>query len=141
MRRFLCSATDTCRSKTLAYVQDSFHGLRRQSAADLSVSRPALASVAIPVATTTLQNAPQAGSEFCAFDSRFRDCASSNVAHSDRNRDPGTTATHRLIELDSSPSVGCRDRDVPFDGLRLLVVALGHAHGAVFLAISQRASH
>ena len=39
------------------------------------------------------------------------------------------------------PTWAVRDRDVPFDGLRLLVVALGHAHGAVLLAISQRASH
>ena len=53
----------------------------------------------------------------------------------------GATATRRVIELDSPSDVGRRDRDVPFDGLRLLVVALGHAHGAVLLAISQRASH
>jgi len=92
--------------------------------------------MAIPVATTTLQDAPPARTEFCAFHSRFRDCPFGDVANSDRNRGLGTTTTHRLIELDSPSSVGRRDRDVSFDGLRLLVVALGPAYGAVFLEIS-----
>ena len=97
--------------------------------------------MAIPIATTTLQYAPSLGAEFCALDSRVRDRSARDVAHSDRNRDLGAGATHRIIELDSPSGLGLRDRDVPFDGLRLLVVALGYAHGAVLLAISQRASY
>jgi hypothetical protein len=48
----------------------------------------------------------------------------------------GATATCRVIELVAPSDMGCRDRDVSFDGLRILVVALGHAHGAFLLAIS-----
>ena len=92
--------------------------------------------MAIPVATTTFQNAPPDGPEFCALDSRLRHRSSGDVADSDRNRDLGTTWTRRVIELDSPSDMGGRDRDLPFDGLRVLVVALGHAHGAVLLAIS-----
>ena len=92
--------------------------------------------MAIPFATTTLQDASSAGPELCALDSRVRDRAFCNVAHSDRNRDLGTTATRGVIELDAPSNVGSRDRYLSFDGLRLLVVALGHAHGAVFLEIS-----
>ena len=71
----------------------------------------------------------------------FAHCSSRDVTHSDRNCDLGATATRRVTELVSPSGMGRRDRDVPFNGLRLLVVALGHAHGAVLLAISQRASH
>ena len=111
--------------------RNSFDGLYRQSAADLPVSRPALASVAIPVATTTFQCPSPARSEFCALDSWLRHCSSRDVAHSDRNRDLGATATCRVVELDSPAGMGRSDRDVPFNGLRLLVVALGHA-SAIF---------
>ena len=97
--------------------------------------------MAISFATTTLQDAPPARPEFCALDSRLCDRSACDVAHSDRNRDVGTAATRRIIELDSPAEVGRGDRDVCFDGLRLLVVALGDAHGSVLLAIPQRASH
>ena len=107
----------------------------------MSVSRLALASVAIPVATTSLQCATPARTEFCALDSWLRHRSSRDVAHSDRNCDLGAATTHRVIELVSPADVGRGDRDVPFDGLRLLVVALGDAHGSVLLAIPQRASH
>ena len=113
-----------------------FHGLRRQPTADLPVPHPALASMAIPVATTTFQDAPPAGTEFCALNSRLCDRSSRDVAHSNRNRDLGTTATRRVTELDSPPDVGRCDHDVPIDGLLVLVVAPGHAHDSVFLAIS-----
>ena len=92
--------------------------------------------MAIPVTRTTFQGAPPACTEFRALDSRFRHRASCDVAHSDRDRILGTTATRRVIELGSTPGVGRSDRDVSVNGLRLLVVALGHAHGSVFLAIS-----
>ena len=92
--------------------------------------------MAIPVATPTFQDAPSARTEFRTLDSRFRHRASCYVAHSDRDRILGTTATRRVIELVSTPGVDRRDRNVPLDGLRLLVVALGHAHGSVLLAIS-----
>src|SRR5262245_18036287 len=97
--------------------------------------------MAISVATTTFQGAPPARTEFCALDSRFRHRSSRDVAHSDRSRDLGPTATRRVTELDSPPGVGRRDRDVLINGLLLLVVALGHAHGSVFLAISLFASY
>ena len=123
------------------HAKNSSDGLRRQAAAGLPVYRPALASVAIPIATSAFQCAPPTSAEFCALDSRLRHCSSRDVADSNRDCDLGATATRRIIELDSPSDVGRRDRDVPFNGLRLLVVALGHAHGAVLLAISQRASH
>src|SRR5207249_837249 len=121
--------------------RNSLDGLHRQPTADLPVSRPALASVAIPVTTATFQCPPPTCTEFCALDSWLRHRTSSNVAHSDRHCDLGARATHRIIELAAPSNLGGCDRDVPFNGLRLLVVALGHAHGAVLLAISQRASH
>src|SRR5262249_33974935 len=129
------------RRKALERAKISSDGLCRQPFADLPVYRPIVASMAIPVATTTFQGAPPARPEFCALDSRLRHCSSRNVAHPNRNRDLDATATRRVIELDSPSNVGRSDRNVPFDGLCLLVVALGHAHGAVFLAIPQRASH
>jgi len=113
-----------------------FHGLRRQSTTDLPVPHPALASMAIPVATTTFQDAPPAGTEFCVLNSGLCDRSLRDVAHSDRNRDLGTTATRRITELDSPPAVGRCDRDAPIDGLLVLVVAPGHAHGSLFLAVS-----
>ena len=100
-----------------------------------------LASVAISIATSTFQYPTPAGTEFCALNSRLRHCASGDVAYSDRDRDLGTTATRRVIALDLSSNLGSRDRDISSDGLRLLVVALGHAQGAVLLAIPQRASY
>src|SRR5262249_37073191 len=141
LRRFLFSAKDTCRGKTLAHAQDSFHGLRRQPSAELPLSRRALASVAIPIATTAFQYAPSHGAQFCALDSRFRHRSFGDVANSNCDCDLGTRAAGRVIELDSPSDMGCCDRDLPFDGLRLLVVALGHAYGAGLLAISQRASY
>src|SRR6266850_8005190 len=97
--------------------------------------------MAIPVATTTFHCSTPARAEFCALDPGLRDRSSRDVAHSDRDRDLGVGSAHRITELVSPSDLGPSDRDVPFDGLRLLVVALGHAHGAVLLAISQRASH
>src|SRR5262245_22856532 len=97
--------------------------------------------MAISVATTAFQNASPARPEFCALDSWLRHRSSGDVAHSNRNCDLGAAATRRVIELVSPADVGRGDRDVPFDGLRLLVVALGDAHGSVLLAIPQRASH
>lgn len=92
--------------------------------------------MAIPVATTTFQGTPPPRTEFCTLDSWLRRCSSRDVAHSDRDCDLGATATRRIIELDSPADMGRSDRDVPRNGLRLLVVALGHAHGAALLAIS-----
>src|SRR6476469_5883545 len=83
-----------------ANARNSLYGLRRQPAADLPLSNPALASVAIPVATTTFQCPTPACTEFCALDSWLRHCSSGDVAHPDRNRDLGATATYRVIELD-----------------------------------------
>ena len=119
-----------------AHAKNPLDGLRRQPSADLPVARPAVASMAIPVATTTFQGPPPTRTEVCAIDSRLRDRSCRDVAHSDRDRDLGVRSAHRITELVSPSGVGLRDRDVPFDGLRLLVVALGHAHGAVLLAIS-----
>ena len=115
--------------------KNSSDGLCRQPTADVPAYRPTLASMAIPVTTATFQCPAPTRTEFCALDSRFRDRSSRDVAHSDRDCDLDATATFRVIELVSPANLGCRDRDVSFDGLRLLVVALGHAHGAVFLAI------
>ena len=92
--------------------------------------------MAIPVAATTFQCLTSARSEFCVVASGLRDRSSRDVAHSDRACDVGTESTHRITELDSSSDMGRSDRDVPVDGLRLLVVALGHAHASVFLEIS-----
>ena len=119
-----------------ARATNSLDRLRRKPAAELSVFRAAPASVAIPVATTTFQCPTTSRTEFCALASRFCHRSSRDVAHSDRNRDLGATATHRIIELASSSIMGRCDRDIPFNGLCLLVVALGHAYGAVLLAIS-----
>ena len=83
-----------------AHARDSLDGLHRQPIADLPVSRPALASVAIPVTTATFQCPTPARTEFCALNPRFRHRSSRDVAHSDRNRDLGATATCRVIELD-----------------------------------------
>ena len=92
--------------------------------------------MAIPVATPTFQDASSARTEFRALDSRFRHRASCYVADSDRDRVLGSAPTRGVVKLDSPPGVGRRDRNVPVDGLRLLVVALGHAYGPSFLAIS-----
>lgn len=92
--------------------------------------------MAISVATPTFQDAPSPRTEFRALDSRFRHRASCNVADPDRDRVLRTDATGWVIKLDPPPHMGRRDRDVPPNGLCLLVVALGHAHGSVFLAIS-----
>ena len=96
----------------------------------------ALASAAIPIATATFRCPTPTRTEFCAFDSRFRDRSSRDVTRSDRDCYLDATATGRVIELDCSSDVGGCDRDVPLNGLRLLVVALGDAHGSVVLAIS-----
>ena len=92
--------------------------------------------MAIPPATTTFQDAPPPGTEFRTLDSGLCDRSSRDVANSDRNRDLGTAATRRVTESDSSLDVGRCDRDVPVNGLLVVVVALGHAHGSFFLAIS-----
>ena len=113
----------------------SLDRLCRQSSAALRVSRLVLASVAISVATRTFQCAGAPRSEFCALDSWLRRRSHCDVAGSNHDRDLGATATRGVIELDSPSAMGCRDRHVSFDGLRLLVVALGDAHGAVVLAI------
>src|SRR5512132_797075 len=93
-----------------AHAKNSLDGLHRQPPADLPVSRPALASVAIPVATTTFQCAPPARTEFCALDPEFRDCSSCDVANSDRDRDLGVGSAHRITELDSPSGLGRSDR-------------------------------
>src|SRR5205814_9033541 len=121
--------------------KNSLHGLHRQRPDDLPVSRPALAPVAIPVATVPFQCPTPARTEFCALDSGFCDRSSRNVADSDRDCHVGGGSTRRITELVSPANLGRSDRDVPFNGLRVLVVALGHAHGAVLLAVSQRASY
>src|SRR4029077_2609723 len=119
-----------------AHAKNSSDGLRRQAAAGLPVYRPALATVAISIAPSAFQCAPPTSAEFCALDSRLRHCSPRDVADSNRDCDLGARATRRIVELDSPSNVDRRRRDVSFDGLRLLVVALGHAHGAVLLAIS-----
>ena len=48
----------------------------------------------------------------------------------------GARPTVRIIELAAPSNLGGCDRNIPFDGLRVLVVALGHAHGPGLLAIS-----
>src|SRR4051794_21067830 len=119
-----------------SYAKNSVDRLCRQSTPDLPASHPVVAPVAIPAATATFQCPTSAGTQFCALDSRLRDRSSRDVARSDRNRKLGAGATPGIIELDSPADLGCGDDNVPFDGLRLSLVALGHAHGAVFLAIS-----
>src|SRR6202008_2601128 len=94
----------------------SFDGLCRQSPSDLPFSRPALAPVPIPVTTATFPCFAPTRTEFCTLDSRFRDCPSRDVAHSDRDCDLGATATCRVIELVSPSNMDRRDRDVPSNG-------------------------
>jgi hypothetical protein len=45
-------------------------------------------------------------------------------------------STHRIIELAAPSDLGRSNHNLRFDGLRVLVVALGYAHGPGFLAIS-----
>jgi hypothetical protein len=82
-----------------AHARDSLDGLYRQPSADLPFSRSALAPVAISVTTAPFQCSTPTSTKFCALDSRFRDRSSRDVAHSDRDRGLGTTATRRVIEL------------------------------------------
>src|SRR5262249_28749430 len=122
--------------KALDRAKSSSDGLRRQPATGVPVYHPTGASVAIPVAAPTFQCSTPAPTGFCALDFRLRYFSSRDVAHSDCDCDVGAESTHRITELDSPSDMGRRHRDIPVDGLRLLVVALGHAHGALFLAIS-----
>lgn len=124
------------RWKAAHRAKNSFDGFRRYPAAGLSVCRSAFAAVAIPFATAAFQCAPPARSEFCVIDSWLRHRTSRDVASSDRNRDLGARQGNWPIELDAPSDLGRCDRNVPFNGLLLLVVALGHAHGPVLLAIS-----
>ena len=116
--------------------KNSSDGLRRQATAGLPVCRPAVTPVAISFAPTAFQRAPPACPELCALDSWLRHRSSGDVADSNRHCDMGARATNRVIELASRTDLDCRDPNISFDGLRLLVVALGDAHGPVLLAIS-----
>src|ERR1051325_10425346 len=99
-----------------SHAQNSCRGLSRQPTAGLPVSRPALASMAIPTEATTFQCASPARTEFCALDSRLCNRSACDVAHSDFNRDVGAAATRRVIELVSPADVGRGGRGGCFFG-------------------------
>src|SRR5207244_9113156 len=105
--------------------RNSPHGLCRQAIAGMRIRCAALAPMAISAAAPAFQYAAPARAQLCALDSGLRCRTSRHVADLDRRRDVGTRSAYRFAELACTSRVGGWDRDVPPDGLRLLVVALG----------------
>jgi hypothetical protein len=116
--------------------KNSFDGLCWQAAAGLRLPRAALVAMAISAAAPTFQGASSPGAKLCALDPGLRNRAPRHVTGPVRNCDVGARPAHRIIELVSRSGMGRCDRDVSVDGLRILVVALGDAHGAALLAVS-----
>src|SRR6266508_2266588 len=133
------SQRDTLKSFTSyasGRAKDSFDGSCRQAAADWHIPRATFVAMALSAATSAFQHAASARAQFCPLAARIRDRPSRHAANSDRRRDVGTTETHRFVKLACCALVGCCDRNVSADGLRLLVVALGQPYGPAFLAFS-----
>src|SRR5215472_13089605 len=125
----------TCAFVILSHAKNPADGLCRPAALGLPVCCAALAAMAISATPTAFRYDASARAQFRPFDSRLRHCSPRHAADSDRNGDLGARARNRPTELASFSGVGRCDRDLSHDGLRLLVVALHHAHGAVLLAI------
>src|ERR1700746_1863417 len=97
--------------------------------------------MAVSAATPAFQGTTPTGAQFRSINSWLCHCAAGYAAHPDRDRALVAGKRHRVTELARTPTMGSGHRNIAANGLRLLVVALRHAHGPVLLAISQRASH
>ena len=116
--------------------KNSRDGLCRQATAGLPVSRAVVTAMAISAAPPAFQRAPSLGAQFCALDSWLRHRSSRYAANSHRSWIVGARSRDRLVELAATPRLGHCHRNIPADGLRLLVVALGQSHGPNLLAVS-----
>src|SRR4029453_1431495 len=102
----------------------------------MHVSFVVFVAMALSVAPPEFQDAAPTRAQFCAVAPRLCDRPSGHAPNPDRRRNVGSAEAYRVIKLACSARVGCRDRHVSPDGLRLLVVALGQSYGAVVLAFS-----
>src|SRR4029077_10873399 len=103
--------------------------------------RAVVTAMAISATRPAFQRAPSLGAQFCALDSWLSHCSFRYAANSHRGWIVGTGSRDRLVDLATTASLGRCHRNISAHGLRLLVVALAHAHGAVHVDFSQRASH
>ena len=92
--------------------------------------------MAFSTASPAFQCVASAHTQFRALDSRLRGCASGYVANPDCSRDVDTAGTYWFVTLASFAILGCWNRHLPADGLRLLVVALGEPHDSNLLEVS-----
>src|ERR1700693_2757080 len=97
--------------------------------------------MALSITARAFWSGAASDSQLCRIDPRFCDCALRDVADSVSGSGLGGKSALWFVALAWLARMDRSGRRIRFNGLRLLVVALGQSYGPALLAISQRPSH